>query len=243
MGMITMVTSGKDGAGKSTVCMMLADALDALGKRTLIIELDTGHRSLDIMSGSYGQTVYDIFDAISGRCEPEQAIVRAPSPRREIYVMTAPYKNEPVSGEQFVRLCTALSEQYDHVIIDTSNHTGAIVAASTVAMNAMLLVTPDPLAIREGRILAERLGDLSVPNARLLITRVVPSRVREGIVANLDVCIDSVGLRLIGVVPEDDEIALACAKGVPLDTKSQCRLIFNNLAQRLCGNDVPLAMD
>ncbi len=243
MGIITMVTAGKDGVGKSTVCALAADSIEALGKRVLIIELDTGLRSLDIMSGAYGVSVYDIFDVLSGRCSVEQAIVHAPSPRKEIYVLSAPYKNERVNGERFVKLVTSLNESFDHILIDTSNHTGAIVAASAVAMGAIVAATPDPFSVRDARIMADRLRDLSVPGIRLLINRVVPQRIRLGVVPNLDYCIDNVGARLIGVIPEDDEIALAVAKGKPLPKAGNLRRLFDNLAQRIYGNDVPLLIE
>lgn len=238
-----MMTSGKDGVGKSTAAVLIADALDRLSKRTLVIELDTGRRSLDVIAGAFGKTVYDIFDVLAGRCEPEGAIVHAPSPRKEVYVLSAPYKNEPVKGEQFVKLCTVLGEKYDHIIIDTANNTGAIVAASAVAMNAIIVATADPLSVRDGRIMADRLQDLSVPSLRLLINRVVTSRIKAGVVPHLDYCIDNIGARLIGVIPEDDDIALATASGKPLPQKSPCVVVFDNIAQRMRGHEVPLAMD
>ncbi len=243
MGIITMITAGKDGVGKSTVCTLTADSIEAMGKRVLIIELDSGLRSLDIMSGAYGVSVYDIFDVLSGRCTAEQAIVHAPSPRREIYALCAPYKNERVNGERFVKLVTGLNESFDHILIDTSNHGGAVVAASAVAMGAIVTATPDPFSVRDARIMADRLRDLSVPGIRLLINRVVPERVHLGVVPNLDYCIDNVGARLIGVIPEEDEIALAVAKGKPLAKKSALRPLFDNLAQRIYGNDVPLLVE
>ena len=57
---ITMVTSGKGGTGKSTVAVHLAVQLAKLGRQTLLVELDSGLRSVDIISGVYGRTVYDI---------------------------------------------------------------------------------------------------------------------------------------------------------------------------------------
>ncbi|MEG2939894.1 MAG: hypothetical protein RR829_06660, partial [Oscillospiraceae bacterium] len=77
--------------------------------------------------------------------------------RKEIYLLSAPYKNERVQGEQFVKLVSSLSEQFDHVIIDAANHAGSIVAASAVSMNAIVVATPDPLSVRDARIMTDRL--------------------------------------------------------------------------------------
>ena len=242
MGIITMIASGKDGVGKTTASVMLADAFDRRSERTLIIELDTGRRSLDLIAGCSGRTVYDILDVLGGRCEVDNAIVHAPAPRREVYILAAPYKSEAVSGEKFVRLCKVLAGKFDHILIDTAPNTGAIIAAGAVAMNSIIVTTPDPMALRESRILNDRLADISVPSTRLLIDRVIPSRIKAGVVPNLDYCIDTVCARLIGVVPEDDDIALAAASGKPLDKKGLCARVFDNIADRLCGKEVPLIM-
>ena len=73
-----MVASGKGGTGKSTVSVLLGARLAAAGHPTLLIELDSGLRSVDIISGVYGKTVYDIEDVLCGRCAGEQAVVESP---------------------------------------------------------------------------------------------------------------------------------------------------------------------
>ena len=57
---IIMVASGKGGTGKSTVSVLLGSRLAAAGKKVLLIELDSGLRSVDIIAGAAGRTVYDI---------------------------------------------------------------------------------------------------------------------------------------------------------------------------------------
>lgn len=240
MGIITMVASGKDGVGKSTASVFLADALAAAGRKILVMELDSGLRSLDIIAGVYGSTVYDMLDVLSGRCEPESAIIQAPSPRSSVYVLAAPYRSESLQGTHFVNLVNALGDQFDHILIDTASLNGTTLAASAVSMNAILVATPDPTSVRDARIMNDRLHDLSVPSVRLLLNRVVPTRVDAGVVPNLDYCIDNIGAQLLGVIPESDEIALAAAKGAPLDKKSQCAEIFHRIALRMNGKEVPL---
>ena len=59
MGLVSVVTSGKGGAGKSTVTAGLGCALAKLGHRVLVVDTDAGLRSLDLMLGVGGSTVYD----------------------------------------------------------------------------------------------------------------------------------------------------------------------------------------
>lgn len=240
MGIITMVASGKDGVGKSTTSVLLADAIAALGKRVLIMELDSGMRSLDIVAGVYGSTVYDILDVLNGRCEPESAIIKAPAPRSSVYVLPAPYRSETLKGNQFVSLVKALGDEFDHILIDTASLNGTTLAASAVSMNALLLATADPTGVRDARIMNDRLFDLSVPSVRLIINRLVPERIDAGILPNLDYCIDNIGAQLIGVIPEDTAIALSAAKGAPLDKKSEAGEVFHRIALRMYGKEMPL---
>ena len=68
MGRIVVVTSGKGGTGKSTVCAGLAYALARQGRRILLIDGDAGLRSLDLMLGVGSNTVYDMAAVFAGRC-------------------------------------------------------------------------------------------------------------------------------------------------------------------------------
>ena len=68
MGLISVVTSGKGGAGKSTVTAGLGCALARLGRKALLVDGDAGLRSLDLMLGIGGCAVYDMADIFAGNC-------------------------------------------------------------------------------------------------------------------------------------------------------------------------------
>ena len=92
-----MVCSGKGGTGKSTVSVLLGACLARLGRKTLLVELDSGLRSVDIIAGVYGRTVYDIEDVLCGRCEGAKAVV--PSPLYPgLSVISAPYEGGAVEA-------------------------------------------------------------------------------------------------------------------------------------------------
>ena len=74
---VIMVASGKGGTGKSTVAVLLGAELAARGRRVLLVELDSGLRSVDYIAGVYGKTVYDVEDVLNGRCEAGKAVVEA----------------------------------------------------------------------------------------------------------------------------------------------------------------------
>ena len=71
-----VITSGKGGVGKTTVCVNLGYALASqLKLKILLIDADFGLNNLDVVMGIENRVVYDLVDVISGRCRPMQAIV------------------------------------------------------------------------------------------------------------------------------------------------------------------------
>ena len=99
--------SGKGGTGKSTVSVLLGAQLGAWSRRVLLIELDSGLRSVDMIAGVYGKTVYDIEDVLCGRCDGSKAIV--PSPLYPgLSVISAPYEGGEVRAAPLAGLILAM---------------------------------------------------------------------------------------------------------------------------------------
>ena len=197
-----MVCSGKGGTGKSTVSVLL-------------VELDSGLRSVDIIAGVYGRTVYDIEDVLCGRCEGAKAVV--PSPLYPgLSVISAPYEGGAVEAAPLGRLLTAMRPYFDFILLDTAAGMGApFTAASTVADKALLVLTPDPVARRE-------------------------SFGKNAAVADLDECIDTVGVQLLAVIPESRVLQLAGANGTVPPAADPAVVAGQAMAKRLCGQRVPL---
>lgn len=238
---ITMVTSGKGGTGKSTVAVFLAGQLAALGRETLLVELDSGLRSVDIISGVYGRTVYDIEDVLSGACEGGQAVVKSPV-FEHLSVISAPVSGGAVHPGALEVFCRRMAPCFDEIVIDTAAGLEApFRAAAAVSTRALLVVTPDPVALRDARVAGDLLYD-GRRELRLVINRLVPSRLHRMGIHDLDECIDQVGARLLGVLPESEQIALCGATGTPLPAGSREAEIFRRMARRLCGDELPLVV-
>jgi septum site-determining protein MinD len=65
-----MVASAKGGVGKSTLCTGLGRILAEQGHKTLLIDMDIGVRSLDLLLNVAEKTVYNWGDVMVGNCEP-----------------------------------------------------------------------------------------------------------------------------------------------------------------------------
>lgn len=238
-----MICSGKGGTGKSTTAVLMGAELARLGKRVLLIELDSGLRSVDVIAGVYGKTVYDIEDVLCGRCQGEKAIVQSP-----IYpglsVISAPYEGGEVRPAPLAALVLAMRGYFDWILFDTAAGMGApFAAAAQLALHAVLVLTPDPVALRDGRIVADALiaGGHTQDKVRLVVNRVTRQSFGRGApVFDLDECIDTVGVRLLGVIPESRDLQLAGAQGEALPTGCPAQRAGAAMAARMLGQRVPL---
>ncbi|MDD3430226.1 MAG: AAA family ATPase, partial [Oscillospiraceae bacterium] len=193
---VIMVASGKGGTGKSTVSVLLGSELAARKKKTLLIELDSGLRSVDIISGVYGKTVYDIEDILEGRCEADKAIAES-TVYPGLSVISAPYSGGHIQAETLQVITGKLAPFFDYIILDTAAGMGMpFLAARAVSHMALLVITPDPVTMRDGRIVSDDLWEAGVKNMRLIINRVEVGRLAKIAVKDLDTCIDTVCVQL-----------------------------------------------
>ena len=234
-----MICSGKGGTGKSTVSVLLGAQLGAWGRRVLLIELDSGLRSVDMIAGVYG----DIEDVLCGRCDGSKAIV--PSPLYPgLSVISAPYEGGEVRAAPLAGLILAMREYFDYILLDTAAGMGApFTAANRLADRALVVLTPDPVALRDGRIVADALLQSGRPASavRLVMNRVSRSSFgKDAAVFDLDECIDTVGLQLIAAIPESRTLQRAGAAGTALPQDCPAAIAGHALAGRILGERIPL---
>ena len=73
---ITAITSGKGGVGKTLVAANLAAALARAGQRVLVLDADLGLANLDVVLNLSARiTLHDVF---TGKAKLEDAIIKAP---------------------------------------------------------------------------------------------------------------------------------------------------------------------
>lgn len=237
---ILAFVSGKGGTGKSTLAVMTGAALAELGKKVVLLELASGLRSVDIIAGVSDMAVFDLEDVLNGKTPPARAVVESPL-YPGLAVMPAPYAGGGLDNENLWLLCVRLKQHYDYIVLDVAPGYGqAFVAAAGMAHRMIVVETPDPVALRDGRALVDSVADVNI-QTRLLLNRVVPGRVLEdGLLEDLDEAIDTVGAQLLGLVPESTALAKAALAGTALPAKSVEARVMKAIAGRICGEDIPL---
>lgn len=243
MGAVTVITSGKGGVGKSTVCAGLGTALARRGKRVLLVDGDAGLRCLDQMLGVGEAVLYDISDVVAGNCEPIRAIYPCEAVPG-LFLLPAPAREDKtVAPALMKRLVPILSQYYDHVLIDCPAGIGkGFESCIAAAGRALVVTTADPVCLRDCDRVRGLLGKAGISSQRLIINRFSYSGFfKMDLYSDLDNVIDSAGIRLIAVIPEDPQLAAAAARAVPFPQKSPGAKALNRLAARLEGEQVPLA--
>lgn len=243
------VTSGKGGVGKSTVTALLGFSLAKLGKKVLIVELDFGLRSLDVILGLQDRTIFDLHDVLISRCDFEKAVLTCDyEPNLDLISASldscASYDKNSLK-KFFDKLDqnpeNNLYKKYDYILIDSPAGIGqGFQEVLGLIDEALIVVTPDVVCVRDACKVSQILSEKQVENQKLVINKLKPDFAKLDMLPHLDYIIDSVGIPLVSVIAEDINISKFSSKGLKLPKNSQTLKIFERFAQRLLGQDIPL---
>jgi len=242
MATVLMIASGKGGTGKSTVATYLATELAVKNKKTLLIELDAGLRSIDVISGIQQQAVFDIGDVLRGRCDAYKAMSSSPH-TENLSVIAAPYKSYDTDFSRFRQVTDSLYNDFDYIIIDTAAGLGnAFYAACKSAVMGIIVVTPDIISVRDGRLVSDEMFAAGVTDVRLIVNKFSQQTFRFSGFEDIDDIIDRVCARLLGVIPMSAQIAVSAISGEELQPASIEKQIFSAVSQRIMGKDVQIVL-
>ncbi len=240
MGTAIMVTSGKGGTGKTSVTAGVAGCLAALGQRVLCVDVDIGLRNLDLVLGLSDRAVMDFSDVMARRCSLLGAAVEHPD-IRGMYLLTAPLSDQGLDEDLFRAVIGEAKDCFDFVLMDSPAGLGrGFQLALAAADRAIVVSSVDAAALRDAqRTVSELMG--RVGDIHLVMNRVDPGLIRT-LRTSLDNAMDTAGLPLLGVVPEDPHVTVAAAAGEPmaLATWKGASPAYLNIAKRLLGQRTPL---
>ena len=235
-----VITSGKGGVGKSSVAAYLGEELCNFKKKVLLIDMDEGLRSLDLMLDVSSQTVFDITDIIQDYCSLFQALL--PIPKCDnLFLLPAPATKGALANKDCLKnLCDTFSDMFDYILIDCPAGIGeGFYSSISAATEALLVVNPDPISVRDGGIVSSLLRRNGIDNIRLVINKLNTKLMIKGTFLNIDEIIDQTETQLIGAIPTDFEIVNSSASGKMLPD-SYAKDAFVRLAYRIEGNHIIL---
>lgn len=241
---IVTITSGKGGVGKTTATANISVALAQLGQKIVCIDSDIGLRNLDIVLGLENRIVYDLVDVIEGRCRIRQAMIKDKR-FEELYLIPAAQTREKnaVSPSDMIELCNEIKDDFDWIIIDSPAGIERGFKNAIAAANEVLIITnPDVSAVRDADRIIGIIESEEKGPARLIINRLNTEMVKRGDMLDSEDVLELLAIKLIGIVPEDENVIKSTNIGKPVvtDERSIAGKAFQNIARRLMGDDIPL---
>ena len=243
MGVLIAVLSGKGGTGKTSVCAGVATALARMGHRVLAIDCDMGLQNLDISLALSDSGALSFLDVCEGGYSLSQAATHHNF--ATLSFLTAPLNRtaESVDPESFREMMREARREFDYIFLDAPAGIDAGFELAAKFADRVLIVTgADPAAVRDAARAAQRLELMGKDDVRLVVNR-VSRKLFSTMSLTVDDVMDNAGLPLIGVVPEDQNVTLAAAFGVPLIsyTNRGAAKACEAIAKRLEGRHVPLS--
>lgn len=238
-----VITSGKGGVGKTTTTANIGTALASLGKKVVLVDGDTGLRNLDVLMGLENRIVFTLLDVVEERCRLKQALIKDKRFSNLYLLPTAQTRDKnDVTTEQMLNLVRELKQEFDYVIIDCpagieQGFENAIIGAD----RALIVVNPEVTSVRDADRVIGKLDAKGLEDHQLIVNRLDYEMVKRGDMLDVSDILDSLAIKLIGIVPVDEEITIATNKGEPvvLNNKAAAGQAFNNIAKRILGEDIP----
>ena len=237
-----VITSGKGGTGKTSLTGGLGSCLAALGKRVLCIDMDIGLRNLDLTLGLTDRVLMDFTDVLQERCTLERAAVAHPD-IRGLSLLTAPIflPKAPLSQQAMEQMLRQARERYDYILMDSPAGLGeGFRLACCSADRGIVVSTTDASSLRDAQRTAGVLRD-KVSRLHLVVNRVQPRLLRQ-LGTTIDDAMDTTGLPLLGLVPEDQQVMLCANLGRPLILYANrgAAIAYLDITRRLMGERAPL---
>lgn len=250
MSKVIVVTSGKGGVGKTTTSASVSAGLALKGYKVAVIDFDVGLRNLDLIMGCERRVVYDFVNVVQEEATLHQALIK--DKRIEnLYILAASQTRDKdaLTQEGVGKVIESLKESgFDYIICDSPAgiEKGAQLALY-FADEAIIVTNPEVSSVRDSdRIL----GILQAKSHRaeageapivehLVLSRYDPERVKTGEMLAADDVIDLLSVKLLGVVPESQEVLNASNAGEPviLNKESQASWAYQDIVDRFLGEE------
>jgi septum site-determining protein MinD len=233
-------TSGKGGVGKTTLLANLGIALASNGHSTVMIDADIGLRNLDIVLGIESKIKFNLLDVAFELCTLDQALVYDKRSKTRLAVIAASQSHlkEDLGKEPFKNIVKQLKTAFDFVLIDCpAGIEYGFRNAIRLADRAIVIVNPEVSSIRDADRVIGILEVEKIKKIQLIINRYQHDLTVKGDMIATKEIVDLLGVRLLGIIPEDVSVLISSNEGRPLAYQKNHHMhaYFCNIAQAITG--------
>lgn len=220
-----VITSGKGGVGKTTICANLGVNLSCLGFRVVMVDVDIGLNNLDVVMGLEKYIIFDLTDVVMGKCRVRQALIQHPEyPSLYILPSSHSFANTSINGDHIKNIINNLDKMFDYILIDCPAGVDAGFHRAVYSANeAIIVVTPHLSSLRDADKVLGLLNEYNLTSKSLVINRMRGDMLLSGDMMNIESIVRSMRIPLIGVIPEDDTVSSVSSVGYLLKTGESTR--------------------
>ena len=240
MSRVIVITSGKGGVGKSTICAYLGMELAKSNMRVCLVDMDIGLNNLDVVLGIENRTLYNMMDVIENRCRLRQALVE-----HDVYPLLfllssgTALRNVSINLNAIQSIINELKSQFDFVLIDCP--AGIDIGfnrAVSCAEEALVVTTPHLSALRDADKVVTILNSFNLSSIRFVVNRTRGDLIKDKLMLDSYDIAKALNIEFGGVIPEDDSITLASNfSKVKIDYRYPCFRAISVLANNLRLNE------
>lgn len=189
--------------------------------------------------------VFDLVDVLEGRARLRQALIRDKRVENLFLLPASQTKDkEALDPERFKEVVRALLEEegFDRVLIDSpAGIEKGFQTAAAPAEGALVVVNPEVSSVRDADRIIGLLEAREVRENFLVINRLRPRMVARGDMLSVEDVVEILGLKPIGIIPEDEQVIVSTNQGEPLVLKGTgpAAQAYMDTARRLRGEEVP----
>lgn len=238
-----VITSGKGGVGKSTVCFNLGLQLAKTEARVVMLDVDVGLNNLDVVAGIENRIVYDLVDVIEGRVCINQALINDQDVLDLFYLPTChTYNTGRVAAENLDNIVKELSKDFDYILLDCpAGIDFGFHRAVFCASEAIIVTTPHISAVKDADKVATLLCHYDLDSVGLVVNRLSNKLIAKHKMLSAEDIALALKIPLIGAIPESVMLSSQtsiCGRAYVMDNKLNAG--FKDLANNVFFGNIDL---
>jgi flagellar biosynthesis protein FlhG len=213
------ITSGKGGVGKTNISVNIALAMQAAGKKVLLIDADLGLANVDIITGIHSKQ--NIFHLLQSKRALEDILIKGPMGVMILPGASGLYELANLSTFQLSALIESfdkLKNDFDYILIDTGAGLSKSVISFIQASDEVIVVTtPEPSSVTDAYAII-KLVHKHFDHVNLIVNRVANFREANNTVDKLIRATKrflNANVLYLGYVLEDKSVKNSNMKQIP----------------------------
>lgn len=210
------IVSGKGGVGKSTITANMGYALAKKGKRVLLVDLDFGLNSLDLLLSCKENIVFDIQDVLTKKCRFKQSLIVDSNMPNLYCLLSGQFVPSKSNVYSFFSMINKEQNAFDYVLFDCGAGIGdTLDYALKLCDEVIVVATPHFVSVKDAQRVIEYCQNFSPTKIYVVLNRVRGDLVKMGSQLDSKEVFSYLQVLPLGIIPEADKLNGFCRQDSP----------------------------